>query len=148
MNKISTLMLVFLLSFSFASFAENQSTNPNSTKPRDKEMNKPKPMSEEQQDYMLKMHDFSNRILTEKDPAKKEQLKKEQRQMKTILHYNYDNWGGLGEDMPGCCDKSIQSQHKMTNTHPDQEGYDYSFDSGSDYSGGEVGPGCCNQPVK
>jgi hypothetical protein len=110
--SVSALIFVLLLPFSFACFAENPPTNPNSTKPRDKEMNKPKPMSEEQQDYMLKMHDFSNRILTEKDPAKKEQLKKEQRQMTTmkpdqtswiddgVLDDGYSNAGYYSD---GCC---------------------------------------------
>ena len=38
------------------------------------------------QEHMLKMHDLSNRILAETDPAKKEQLKNEQLQMMKAHH--------------------------------------------------------------
>lgn len=51
-------------------------------------------MSEEQQEQHLKaiqeqsllMHDLSNQILAEKDPAKKEQLKKQQRDLMKAYH--------------------------------------------------------------
>ena len=38
------------------------------------------------QEHILKMHDLSNQILAEKDPAKKEQLKKEQRELMKAHH--------------------------------------------------------------
>ncbi len=38
------------------------------------------------QEHMLKMHDFSNQILAEKDPAKKEILKKQQLQLMKAHH--------------------------------------------------------------
>lgn len=51
-------------------------------------------MSEEQrnehlrayQEHLLKMHDLSNQILAEKDPAKKEQLKSEQLELMKAHH--------------------------------------------------------------
>jgi len=51
-------------------------------------------MTEEQQEQHLKaiqehslmMHDLSNQILAEKDPAKKEQLKKQQRDLMKAYH--------------------------------------------------------------
>ena len=38
------------------------------------------------QEHMLMMHDLSNQILAEKDPAKKEQLKKQQRDLMKAHH--------------------------------------------------------------
>jgi hypothetical protein len=38
------------------------------------------------QDHMLKMHDLSNQILAEKDPTKKEVLKKQQLQLMKTHH--------------------------------------------------------------
>ena len=38
------------------------------------------------QEHMLKMHELSNQILAEKDPAKKEQLKNEQLQLMKAHH--------------------------------------------------------------
>lgn len=38
------------------------------------------------QEHMLIMHDLSNQILAEKDPAKKEQLKKQQRDLMKAHH--------------------------------------------------------------
>jgi hypothetical protein len=38
------------------------------------------------QEHMLKMHDLSNQILAEKDPAKKEGLKKQQLQLMKAHH--------------------------------------------------------------
>lgn len=38
------------------------------------------------QEHMLKMHDLSNQILAEKDPAKKEQLKTQQLQLMKAHH--------------------------------------------------------------
>ncbi|MEQ1546147.1 hypothetical protein [Methyloglobulus sp.] len=38
------------------------------------------------QEHMLKMHDLSNQILAEKDPAKKETLKKQQLQLMKAHH--------------------------------------------------------------
>jgi hypothetical protein len=38
------------------------------------------------QEHMLKMHDLSNQILAEKDPAKKEALKKQQLQLMKSHH--------------------------------------------------------------
>ena len=39
-----------------------------------------------QQDHLLKMHDLSTQILNEKDPAKKEQLKKQQLELMKTHH--------------------------------------------------------------
>ena len=39
-----------------------------------------------QQEYQLKMHDLSNKILTETDPAKKEELKKQQLDLMKAHH--------------------------------------------------------------
>lgn len=38
------------------------------------------------QEHILKMHDLSNQILAEKDPAKKEQLKQQQRDVMKAHH--------------------------------------------------------------
>ena len=38
------------------------------------------------QNHMLQMHDYSNRILNEKDPAKKQQLKDEQLELMKAHH--------------------------------------------------------------
>jgi hypothetical protein len=54
----------------------------------------PSGMTEEQheqylkdvQDHILVMHDLSNKILLEKDPAKQEELKKQQRELMKSYH--------------------------------------------------------------
>ncbi|MGR8941425.1 MAG: hypothetical protein ACU83P_07525, partial [Gammaproteobacteria bacterium] len=102
--KSATVALFLMLPVSMAAQAENPSATPEA-KPS-MEMPKGKGMgmqhgkgamggmTEEQkeqhlkmmQEHMLQMHDLSNRILAETDPAKKEQLKTEQLQLMKAHH--------------------------------------------------------------
>lgn len=103
----SILSLMFLLPVSMISVAETQQTT---TPPKGEmkpmgEMKMPgmgmhqgmgmmSGMTDEQmeqhlrstQEHMLAMHDLSNQILAEKDPAKKEELKKQQLQLMKAHH--------------------------------------------------------------
>jgi len=90
----STAAFLLLLSLGTASFAETsdpqgapqKAPEPPKDMPMHHGMGMMGGMSEEQrdqhlramQDHMLEMHDLSNQILAEKDPAKKEQLKNKQ----------------------------------------------------------------------
>lgn len=86
---------LLLLPLSITSFAANQEkpAEPAATAPM-KHGGMMGNMSEEQQEQHLKaiqeqsllMHDLSNQILAEKDPAKKEQLKKQQRDLMKAYH--------------------------------------------------------------
>lgn len=86
-----TAIAVLLLPFSMTSFAadEVKPVEPQKSAEPMKHGGMMGNMTEEQQEqhlqamqeHMLMMHDLSNQILAEKDPAKKEQLKKQQREL-------------------------------------------------------------------
>ncbi len=86
-----TAVALLLLPFSLVSFAADTATpvEPQKTTEPMKHGGMMGNMTEEQQEkhleamqeHMLMMHDLSNQILAEKDPAKKEQLKKQQREL-------------------------------------------------------------------
>ncbi|CAG1020536.1 hypothetical protein DOJK_00410 [Patescibacteria group bacterium] len=83
------LIIAFLLPISMASFAAEEPATPQHeahAQPH-KEMGM---MDEEHlkamQEHILAMHDLSNQILAEKDPAKKEQLKQQQRDLMKSHH--------------------------------------------------------------
>jgi hypothetical protein len=91
MNAIykSTAVLLLMLPLSGASFAAEPMQGMNMNKPQGADAGKHEGMgmmgmgmSEEHlramQEHMLQMHDLSNQILAEKDPAKQAQLKNQQ----------------------------------------------------------------------
>jgi hypothetical protein len=86
-----TAIALLLLPFSMTSFAADTAppAEPQKATEPMKHGNMMGNMTEEQQEqhlkamqeHLLKMHDLSNQILAEKDPAKQEQLKKQQRDL-------------------------------------------------------------------
>ena len=88
--------IALLLPVSMATFAIGQESAPEPMKgmPMHKGMGMMDNMTEEQkeqhlqsmQEKMLQMHDLSNQILAEKDPAKKQQLKNQQLEMMKAHH--------------------------------------------------------------
>jgi len=93
---LTALILLLLLPLSMTSFAADQE-KPAQPQPAAEPMKHGGmmgSMTEEQQEQHLKaiqehslmMHDLSNQILAEKDPAKKEQLKKQQRDLMKAYH--------------------------------------------------------------
>lgn len=94
----STAAFLLLLPLGSASFAAEPQKAPEPTKDMPMHqgmgMGMMGGMSEEQmdqhmramQEHMLAMHDLSNQILAEKDPAKKEQLKNQQLQLMKSHH--------------------------------------------------------------
>ena len=74
--------------------SETQATQPKAVKHKAQRKAARKGMTDEQreqhaiamQEHQLKVHDLSNKILAESDPAKKEQLKKEQRDLIQTFH--------------------------------------------------------------
>ena len=90
----SIAMALLLLPLSMASHAADQTKPAEPQKTAESMKGMMGDMSEEQQEQHLKamqehilaMHDLSNQILAEKDPAKKEQLKKQQRDLMKAHH--------------------------------------------------------------
>lgn len=92
----STAAILLLLPLGSTSFAAEPQKAPEPPKdmPMHQGMGMMGGMSEEQRDqhmramqeHMLAMHDLSNQILAEKDPAKKEQLKNQQLQLMKSHH--------------------------------------------------------------
>jgi hypothetical protein len=87
---LSTAFLVVLMTLSMASHAVD-AQKPESSTDNMGVMGKMTPELLDQhlrakQEHLLKMHDLSNQILAEKDPAKKEQLKTQQLELMKADH--------------------------------------------------------------
>ncbi|TAK60680.1 hypothetical protein [Methylobacter sp.] len=90
----STAALLLLLSISMMSSAAEPQKTDAPMKEKGMGMGMMENMTEEQKDehmrsmqeHMLKMHDLSNQILLEKDPAKKELLKNQQLELMKAHH--------------------------------------------------------------
>lgn len=92
----STAVLLLLLPLSMVSFAEEpqKPTEPMKGMGMHQGMGMMRGMTEEQknehmhtmQEHMLSIHDLSNQILAEKDPAKKEALKNQQLELMKAHH--------------------------------------------------------------
>jgi hypothetical protein len=89
---LSTATLLFLAQMSMASFAADQQKAPDPMPGMKMHhgMGMMGNMTDEQlqgmQEHMLMMHDLSNQILAEKDPAKKQALKKQQLDLMKAHH--------------------------------------------------------------
>ena len=98
MNRLqqTTAVILFLLPISMAALAADPQKAPDPMKGMGMhhDMGMMGAMSDEEkeqqlksmQDHMLMMHDLSNQILAEKDPAKKELLKKQQLELMKSHH--------------------------------------------------------------
>lgn len=86
----SIIAMAFL--FSSVAMAEEPATPPPAHHPQQAPNPPAKGMMDDEhlkmmQDHILAMHDLSNKILAETDPAKKEQLKQQQRELMKEHHH-------------------------------------------------------------